>query len=184
MNILKQIRPALRRLPLLISCVALMVLGAFIAAGLTQAKSGGTALSLDPAPDFTVPIYSGGTGSFTLSSQQGHPLVLNFWGSWCPPCRSEFSTLQAAADRYKDQGLIVFGIDVQDTERDAKEFLSEQGTSFLTGPDLSGQILLDFKVANMPTTFFITRNGEIYKKWVGVIDETNLTTYIEELLAL
>ena len=137
---------------------------------------------LDPAPDFTTSLYSGGTGQFTLSDQQGHPVVLNFWGSWCPPCRAEFPALQSAFDQYKEQGLVLFGVDVQDTEADAREFIDEQGTTFFTGPDLDGQITIDYGVLNFPTTFFITRDGKIYRKWISLIDDKNLTEIIEELL--
>ena len=143
-----------------------------------------SALDLDPAPDFTTTLYSGGTGDFTLSAQQGHPVVLNFWGSWCPPCRAEFPALQRAADQYKDQGVVFFGVDVQDARADAQEFLAEQGTTFFTGPDLDNRITIDYQVINFPTTFFITRDGTIYKRWVSLIDDKHLTQNIEELLKL
>ena len=140
------------------------------------------ALDLEPAPDFTTTLYSGGTSQFTLSAQRGHPVVLNFWGSWCPPCRAEFPALQRAADRYKDQGVVFFGVDVQDAPADAQQFLAEQGTTFFTGPDLDNRISIDYQVTNFPTTFFITRDGTIYKRWVSLIDDKHLTQNIEELL--
>ena len=164
--------------------VAFVLIGVF---GLVLAsRQGGTTqgLNLEPAPDFTTTLYSGGTGEFTLSAQRGHPVVLNFWGSWCPPCRAEFPALQRAADHYKEQGVVFFGVDVQDTERDAKEFIGEQGTTFFTGPDLDNQITIDYQVSNFPTTFFITRDGNIYKKWISLIDDKHLTENIEELLKL
>ena len=134
------------------------------------------------APDFTVPLYSGGPGEFTLSNYLGHPIVLNFWASWCPPCRTQFPLHQAIADKYEDDGLIMFGVGMQDTEENANAFMAEHNTTFPTGPGLSGQIAIDYKVVGMPTTVFTTRDGRIYNTWVGVIDEERLTTFVEELL--
>ena len=143
---------------------------------------------LDPAPDFTTVLYSGGTREFTLSEQQGHPVVLNVWGSWCPPCRAEFPALQQAWDQYKDEGLVLFGVNagafIKDSESEAKEFLEEQGTTFMTGPDIDDQIILDYRVLGFPATYFITPDGKIYETWTGQIDDKNLTRLIEELLAL
>ena len=179
-----QVQSNIRWLPLLVGLVAFMALGGLLAFGLVQVRGGNTNLGLKPADDFTLSLYSGGPGQFTLSEQQGHPVVLNFWGSWCPPCRAEFPALQAVADQYEEEGLVVFGVDVQDSEVDARAFLDEQGTTFPTGPDIASRVTIDYNVINFPTTFFITRDGRVYKRWVGQIDETTLTTFIEELLVL
>ena len=168
-----------RRVTLVITAVVFAGLGALIAFGLFHLQN--NAGDLKPAPDFTVPLYSGGDGDFTLSDHLGSPIVVNFWGEWCPPCRAEFPALQAVADRYKDRGLLVFGVNVRDTEENAKTFLYEQGTTFLTGPD-PGQISLDYQVLSMPTTYFVTRDGKILRSWAGAIDEAQLTTFIEEIL--
>ena len=172
--------PTVNRLSLVLFIGALLALGALIAFGLSQAQ--GADLDLEPAPDFTVPLYTGGTGDFTLSEQLGQPVLLNFWGSWCPPCRAEFPAIQAIADEHKDQGLVVIGVDVQDTEANAKAFLTEQGITFRTGPDLTGRISIDYSVTSMPTTYFITRDGKIFKKWSGLIDENRLTAFVDELV--
>ncbi|MCH7706703.1 MAG: TlpA family protein disulfide reductase [Chloroflexi bacterium] len=177
-------RSAPRWLPAVIGFIAMTGIGALIGYSLVQARGGDTLLDLKPASDFTVPLYSGGQGTFTLSSHLGQPVVLNFWGSWCPPCRAEFPALQAVFDEYRDDGLVVFGVDVQDSEADAKAFLAEQSTTFPTGPDLDNSITIDYRVSSWPTTFFITRDGEIHRKWVGQLDETRLATFVEELFAL
>lgn len=175
-------------IPLALAMLGFVGIGALLAFGFSKVQgTGGPARvteGLERAPDFTVPLYSGGAGEFTLSEQRGHPVVVNFWGSWCPPCRAEFPALQAAADRYSDEGLVVFGVDVQDTEEDARAFLKQQGTTFKTGPDRDGSITLDYGVTGMPTTFFVTSDGKIFKKWVGQISEEKLVTLVDELLAL
>ncbi len=179
-----QSRSATRWLPAVIGFIAMAGIGALIGFGLVQARGSDKLLDLKPASDFTIPVFTGGQDTFTLSSQLGNPVVLNFWGSWCPPCRAEFPASQAVFDEYRDDGLVVFGVDVQDTEADARAFLEEQGTTFPTGPDLDNSITIDYRVICWPTTFFITRDGKIHRKWVGQLDETRLATFVEELFAL
>jgi len=177
-------RPVTRWLPAVLGFVAMAGIGALIGFSLVQARGSDAPLDLKPAGDFTVPLYSGGEGTFTLSDHLGQPVVLNFWGSWCPPCRAEFPALQAVFDEYGDDGLVVFGVTSQDSEADAKAFLAEQATTFPTGPDFDDSITIEYRVSSWPTTFFITRNGEIHRKWVGQIDETRLATFVEDLFAL
>ncbi|MCZ6788542.1 MAG: TlpA disulfide reductase family protein [Chloroflexi bacterium] len=178
--------PIARRYRLAALLAAVLVVS--IACG-SGGSSGSTQTDdLDPAPDFTTVLYSGGTGEFTLSEQLGHPVLINIWGSWCPPCRAEFPALQQAWDKYKDQGLVLFGVNagafIKDSEEEAKEFLEEQGTTFMTGPDIDDQIILDYRVLGFPATYFITPGGKIYETWTGQIDDKNLNRLIEELLAL
>ncbi|MBI4311914.1 MAG: TlpA family protein disulfide reductase [Chloroflexi bacterium] len=181
-------KPALRWLPLSLVAAAFLGLGALIAFGIPLLRHVGASpserLRLSPAPDFTVPLYSGGEGSFTLSQQQGRPVVLNFWASWCAPCRAEFPALQAAAEKYAPQGVVLFGAAVQDTENESREFLQQQNTTFMTGPDTDGKLTLSYEITGLPATYFITRDGHIYKKWIGQIDEQRLDTFILEMLQL
>ena len=146
---------------------------------------------LDTAPDFTTTLYSGGTGEFTLSDQEGRAVVINIWATWCPPCLAEFPDLERAWNRYKDQGLVLFGINAQlspsgikDTEQEAKVFLRQQETTFMTGPDVDGRISHNYQVNALPSTYFITPDGKILGKWRGRIDQKELNRRIEELLAL
>ena len=147
-------------------------------------RSSNTTLTLTSAPDFSVPLYTGGTGEFTLSDHRGHPVVVNFWSSWCSPCRAEFPGLQAIANKYKADGVVVIGVNVQDTEEDARAFLDEQGTTFKAGPDNTGMVAHDYKLMGLPSTFFISRDGILSKDWVGEIDEEKLSEFVEELIAL
>lgn len=146
---------------------------------------------LDAAPDFTTTIYSGGAGEFTLSNQKGRPVVINIWATWCPPCLAEFPDLERAWNQYKDQGLVLFGINAQlspsgikDTEHAAKLFLQQQEITFMTGPDVDGRISRSYQVNALPSTYFITPDGKILAKWRGRIDPKELNRRIEELLAL
>ncbi len=176
-------RPTWRLFAVATVLVVGLGLGAFVGVPYVRnATAGGSErLNLKPAKDFTASLYSGGRGSFTLSRQKGKPVVLNFWASWCAPCRSEFPVIQAAADKYAGQ-VVFFGADIQDTEKEAKAFLQEQQTTFMTGPDATGSIAVDYGLVGLPVTFFITPDGHIYKQWIGEIDEQRMDTFIQELL--
>jgi thiol-disulfide isomerase/thioredoxin len=155
-----------------------------IVLSITQDTERSSIVELQPAPDFSFPLFSGGTGTVSLSDFHGQPVVLNFWGSWCPPCRAEFPTLQWASTHYKNQGLVILGIAVQDNEQHAKAFLDEQGTSFMTGPDTDGLIFVSYGVPLFPTTIFITPDGNIFSNKIGYLNRTDLVKMIDALLAV
>lgn len=162
---------------------ALLALGLLALVGVVAGACRGAGAELDPAPDFTIPLYQGGADSFHLADQQGRLVVLNFWASWCAPCRAEFPEFQRLWERYGDRALVV-GVAIQDTEVDALAFLEEQGISFFAGPDITGQISQEYMVTGLPTTVFITSEGTIYKRWVGQLTGEKMTTFVEEVLAL
>lgn len=86
-----------------------------------------------PVPDFNIRLYNGET--FTLSEHRGQVVVVNFWASWCPPCRSEAPTLEAVWQTYRERGLVLVGVNVWDSEAAALKFVREFGLTFPTGPD-------------------------------------------------
>lgn len=133
-----------------------------------------------PAPDFSLPLFDGGT--FRLSEQRGQAVVLNYWASWCPPCREEARTLEAAWLAYRDKAVLLVGVDVWDTEADARAFLREFGVTYPNGPDRSGEILIDYGVTGIPETFFIDREGRLVRRWIGPLTERQIAAFIEELL--
>jgi cytochrome c biogenesis protein CcmG/thiol:disulfide interchange protein DsbE len=132
------------------------------------------------APDFTLPLFSG--DNFTLSNLEGKPVVINFWASWCPPCRTEAPALEKVWQLYKDKDVIFIGVDVQDNEADAQTFITEFGITYPNGPDAGSKISIDYGVAGLPVTFFTNREGRITNRWVGAISEGLLIANIEEIL--
>jgi cytochrome c biogenesis protein CcmG, thiol:disulfide interchange protein DsbE len=133
-----------------------------------------------PAEDFTLPLFSG--GNITLSSLRGKPVVINFWASWCPPCREEAPILEEVWRRYKDNGVTFIGVDIQDAETDALAYIKEFGITYPNGPDIGGKITIDYGVSGIPVTFFVNREGLIVSRWVGAINERILVSRIEDLL--
>ncbi len=134
-----------------------------------------------PAPPFSLRPFDGGSAS--LEQLRGRPVVLNFWASWCfPACYEEAPALEAAWQVYRDRGVMVIGVDIQDREADAKAFLERFKLTFPNGPDLQGKLSIDYGVYGVPETFFIRRDGTIHYKHVGALTKQVLQSKIEEML--
>ena len=121
------------------------------------------------APDFQ--LYLQDNTKFTLSEQIGKPIVVNFWASWCEPCRDEAPVLENIWRMYQDQALVLIGINTQDNLLDASNFVREFGITYPYGSDIDGIITIDYGVVGLPVTFFINRNGIVDQRWVGALDE-------------
>jgi len=134
------------------------------------------------APEFSLPLFDGGT--LATSALRGRVVVINFWASWCfPACYEEAPHLQRIWDRYRDRGVVVVGVNIQDQDRPAREFLARFGQTFPNGMDPTGKISIDYGVYGVPETFFVDRKGRIVSKYAGAVTEETLASEIEPLLA-
>ncbi len=113
----------------------------------------------DAAPEFRVPGLDG--GCIELADFRGRPVVLNFWASWCTPCREEFPLLKAAQTTYRADGLEVIGVSFRDIDDDARQFADDEGANWLLGFDENSEIGKAYGVRAIPQTFFIDRDGTI-----------------------
>jgi len=116
-----------------------------------------------PAPEITFTYLSSATGR--LSDYRGKAVVLNFWATWCPPCRAEMPDLQAVYDTYKDKGLVILAIDAFQTEGAGRQgvegFVRQYGLTFPVGLDITGVANQTYRVYSLPTSVFIDRKGMI-----------------------
>lgn len=133
-----------------------------------------------PAPDFTLTTFEGTT--ISLEGLKGKPIVINFWASWCPPCRIEAPLLERTWRAYKNREVVFIGVDVQDREEDALNYIREFDITYPNGPDPTGEISIDYGVSGLPVTFFVSRKGEIVRRWVGAIERSVLISSIEEIM--
>lgn len=138
-----------------------------------------------PAADFNGLLYEPfqGKSEFRLSDYRGQVVVVNFWASWCPPCREEAPLLEATWRKYKDQGVVFVGIDIWDTEEDARAYMREFDITYPNLVDQRGRVAVEYGVTGIPETFFITSDGMISRKVIGAINRTTLEQSIQEALA-
>lgn len=133
----------------------------------------------DQVPATRFPRIGGGLAS--LDDYRGTPVVLNFFGSWCVPCRTEVPELQQIHEEYGDR-LAVVGLAVRDSERDAAAFVERYGATYDTGRDASGKIASELGVVNFPSTFFVSADGEVVGARPGALDADLLRQLIDEHL--
>ena len=116
-----------------------------------------------PAPNFTLVLLHNDSGKNTLSlsNLKGKPIVLNFWASWCQPCKEELPLLENAWKQMQAQNknIVFLGIDFQESNSDASSFLQQHGITYLAGLDTDGSIANKYGVSSLPQTVFIDRNG-------------------------
>jgi len=133
------------------------------------------------AAPFTVTLFDG--KKLSLDDLRGKTVFLNFWASWCPPCRAEARDLEAAWQRVKDSDVVFLGVDIQDTEEEARAYLKEFNITYPNGRDLSGKVAVDYGVWGIPETFFIDPQGRITYKHVGTLGTPLITAKLEEARA-
>src|SRR3990172_3780016 len=118
-----------------------------------------------PAPAFRLPALDGRT--LDLAALRGRPIVLNFWASWCVPCKDEAPLLERAWKTYRDKGLLVIGVNIQDLEADARRFVAEVGITYPNVRDRDGKANRAYGITGIPETFFVRADGRIIKKFPG-----------------
>ena len=136
----------------------------------------------DSAPDFEVVLFSG--EPFRLSEMKGRPVVLNFWFPSCPPCRAEMPDLEKASQKYGDDGVVFIGIQLLglDTEEDGKEFIKDIRITYPMAVDRDNTLIVDYGVTGFPATYFIDKEGNIARRWTGLIGLEDLETIVTSLL--
>lgn len=143
------------------------------AAGVFQPQHGAAA-------GFALANVVQGGATLSLAAYRGHPLIVNFWASWCPPCRKEMPALQAIARRYA--GRIDFvGIDTNDQRASARAFLVKTGVSYPVGFDPSAAVAARYGVFGLPTTYFIGANGALLGREIGGFTGPKLLALIHQL---
>lgn len=155
-------------------------------AGGPESTEAAPSLAGKPAPDFRLPTlepYRAEWGE-TLALEDflsERPLVVNFWASWCVPCRREAPLLEAAWQRHRGRVQFI-GVNFQDQEAEALKFIEEFGQSFPSGADPRGEVGVAFGLFGVPTTYFIRPDGMIRAQKVGELSEEELDAYLKELL--
>ncbi|MDM8519851.1 TlpA disulfide reductase family protein [Anaerolineales bacterium HSG6] len=133
-----------------------------------------------PAPDFTLKTLDG--ESFTLSNFRGKPVLVNFWATWCGPCRAEFPDFQEAAVDNADQ-LVILGVNstVNDQPEKVADFIKEFGVTFPIVMDTDGEVSRTYRVMGLPTSIFVDAEGTIIEVFTGPINKAYIEVKLSEL---
>jgi cytochrome c biogenesis protein CcmG, thiol:disulfide interchange protein DsbE len=113
-----------------------------------------------PAPAFRLDRLDR-RGKLSLAAYRGRPVVLNFWASWCVPCKEEAPLLESVWQRYRERGLVVLGVDINDLRGDARRFARQNKMSYPLVYDGPGETTTRYGLTGVPETFFVARNGKL-----------------------
>lgn len=173
---------------------AIPVIALFSLLGWAVVRSGGTPGGLGvnnvfgrvdvearPASDFNLELLEG--GALNLSDLRGKVVLVDFWASWCPPCRQEAQTLAQVYQEYADQPVEFVGVDIWDRREDALEYINDYNVPYPNGIDEKGTILIDYGVTGIPEKFLIDQNGVLRQKLVGPTNPDTLREALDKLLA-
>lgn len=139
-----------------------------------------------PAPDFTLPALNG--GEVQLAQYRGQVVLVNFWGTWCEPCKRETPALQAAYERLREEGFVIIGVNLTDdelaqgnSESDIRSFVEQYNVTYPIALDVAGEATTAFRVFPLPTSYFIDAQGTIRYVRVGEITTDEVTALFTEL---
>lgn len=134
-----------------------------------------------PAPTFALPALAQPSLTVTPADIAGRPAVVNFWASWCTPCRREMPAMQSVASEL-GPGVAFLGIDEQDLRGDGLAFLHRTRVAYPVASDTNGASAKDFGVRGLPTTIFVDSRGRIVGRYGGPLDRATLRRFVDELL--
>ena len=134
----------------------------------------------EAAPDFTLALMDG--GELSLADLRGKLVMMDFWASWCPPCRDEAPVLAQVYGEYRDKGVEFVGVNLWDQPGEADLFVQQEGHQYPNGIDEEGKIAISFGVRGIPEKFFLSREGMIVRKFSGPMDEEKLRGILDTML--
>jgi len=147
----------------------------------TEQPAPGEAVVGEMAPDFTL-VDIRNDEQVSLNQFDGQPVMLNFWATWCPPCRKEMPLLQDAYEEHQDDGLMILTIAVSDKANNVLDFSDQHGLTFPLLIDTKDRVAVQYKVLGIPTSYFIDSDGVIASVQVGDLTAPALDRHLEEII--
>jgi len=175
-----------RTIPIALAVVALVVGGLVFANSLppTPLAADATVAGFEsgaPAPDFTLRTPDGKLVS--LVDFRGKPVVINFWATWCPPCRSEMPDMQQLSDE-RAGDLVILAVNMQEAPDPVRGFVEKYGLKFAIVLDTSGQVSQAYRVASLPTSVFVDREGKVSSSYTGALNRSAMAKRVDRSLGL
>jgi len=133
-----------------------------------------------PAPEITLTTFDG--DNFTLSDYQGQIVIVNFWGSWCLPCRDEADDLQLIHEDYADKGVVMLGVNWLDPQANALAFIDEFDITYINGHDEGERIARDYNITGAPETFIVDTDGRVAAAFIAAVHYEQLAEVLDQLL--
>jgi thiol-disulfide isomerase/thioredoxin len=133
-----------------------------------------------PAPGLKITFFDG--KAFSLEAVKGRPVVINFWASWCGPCRIEAEGLEKAYQMFKGKGVEFIGVAIQDNPESAMKFIGEYGLTYPNGLDVKGEIAEAYEVFGVPKTVIVARDGTLSFTYLGTITLDILSSEIKRVI--
>jgi peroxiredoxin len=160
---------------------ALIVAGVVVLSGsLTGSAAAANTSSGDLAPDFELMALD--QSSLSLSDYRGQYVLVNFWATWCPPCRAELPDLVAFYEDHADEGFMLIGVNERESAATVQGFLASQNLDFPVALDVNGTLMNPYAVSGLPSSFLIDPEGRIVQSWPGMINRATLEGTITPLL--
>lgn len=133
-----------------------------------------------PAPEFDVLLLDGST--FRLGDYRGQAVWVNFWATWCPPCRAEMPDIQEVYEAHRDQGLTVVALSIGEGRGDVEAYVRKTGLTFDIGLDSDTAVSAQYRIVGIPTHFFIDRDGVLREIRIGALNKKGMEQRVSRLL--
>ena len=135
-----------------------------------------------PAPDFSLPLWNGAPGETErLAALKGHPVVLNFWASWCYPCHDEAPILTSAWHTYEARGAVFLGLAWQTNQQDGMQFMRQYGMTYPCGPAPTS-MATTYMLPGLPVTVLVDRRGVIVQRFIGSLPAADFQRALQSLV--
>ena len=165
--------------------IAIIFILCLFPAGCSREKGGETTGGIiigSRAPDFSMTSLSG--QQINLKDLKGQGVLVNFWATWCYPCREEMDDLKAAYEKYKDQGIVILGIDMKEGEDTVRKFIESYKITYPILIDMDGKVSDAYNVFGIPSSFVIDREGIIRDIILGEMNQDSINNKIERLISM
>ncbi|MBI2886867.1 MAG: redoxin domain-containing protein [Chloroflexi bacterium] len=177
----------LRVLPLILALIAVgagikLLQGDDVSASVLPGASASTYqfTAGTPAPDFKLETLDGQRVS--LRDFRGRPVMLNFWATWCPPCRSEMPDMENVYGELKSKDLVILAVNVQEARAPVDKFVQQFGLTFPILMDFNGDVVQQYGVISLPTSYFIDKEGRISSFSFGALNRSAMLRRLEPIL--